>query len=192
MHGKQVCWVHGGATPGGIASPHITHGRYSKYLPARLADKYTEAANDTDLLNLGSEIALIDSRIAEQLGRVGSDAIGHIWTEVKRVSKELSLAVQTQDSEWMIKLFQELDELTRQGNADYMGWQDIVALIEQRRKLVESERKRYVDMQQNITAKEAMLLIGAIIGIIRDNVSDRRIRAAIQADVGKLISIDSV
>jgi len=183
--------MHGGKTPNGYALPQTKHGRYSKYLPARLADKYREAASDPDLLNLSSEIALIDSRIAEQLGRVAGDAIGHIWAEIRRVSKELSLAVQAQDAEWMQKLFRELDELSRQGNADYRGWQDILELIEQRRRLVESERKRRVEMQHNITAERAVLLVSAIVGIIRDNVQDRTILAAIQHDVGKLITIDS-
>lgn len=192
MTGRHLCYHHGGKTPNGHALPQTTHGRYSKYLPARLADKYLEATNDADLLNLGSEIALIDSRIAEQLGRVGNDAIGHIWAKIRQVNKDLKVAISTKDGSLMAQLLQELDELSRQGNADYMGWRDIVGLVDMRRKLVESERKRYVDMQQNITAKEAMLLIGAIIGIIRDNVQDRQTLAAIQADVGKLIAIHSI
>jgi hypothetical protein len=191
MNGGKTCYHHGGSSPKGYNHPSTTHGRYSKDVPTQLAEKYTEAASDEDLLNLGSEIALIDSRIREQLGRVGSGAIGHIWGEVGRVSKELSLAVQAQDAEWMRRLFLELDELSRKGNADYAGWRDIIGLVEQRRKLVESERKRRVDMQQNITAERAMLLVSAIVGVIRDNVTDRAVLASIQRDVGKLITIDS-
>ena len=34
------CSVHGGKTPGGIASPHYRHGRYSQYLPHKARERY--------------------------------------------------------------------------------------------------------------------------------------------------------
>lgn len=61
-------------------------------------------------------------------------------------------------------------------------------LIEQRRRLVETERKRLVDMQQMITTEQAMLLVGALLGIIRARVNDRDILAAIQSDVNGLLA----
>jgi hypothetical protein len=41
------------------------------------------------------------------------------------------------------------------------AWADIRACLEQRRRLVESERKRLVEMQQMIGVDEAMLLVRA-------------------------------
>ena len=49
----------------------------------------------------------------------------------------------------------------------------IGGVLEQRRRLVESERKRLVEMQQTLTVEKAMLLIGAIGGIIKAHVHDR-------------------
>jgi hypothetical protein len=61
------CRVHGGATPGGMALPQYKHGRYSKYLPTGLADKYNEALLDTELVTLRDDIALVDSQIQERM-----------------------------------------------------------------------------------------------------------------------------
>ena len=59
------CRIHGGLQPQGIARPGFKTGRYSKYLPARLAGRYEEAASDPELLALKDDIALLDTRIAQ-------------------------------------------------------------------------------------------------------------------------------
>jgi hypothetical protein len=68
--GMRVCTVHGGLTPRGAASVHFKTGRYSRYLPARLLDKYEDAGTDPRLLELREDIALLDARIAQLLERV--------------------------------------------------------------------------------------------------------------------------
>ena len=59
--------------------------------------------------------------------------------------------------------------------------------MEQRRKLVESERRRLVDRQQVLTVERALVLIGAIAGIIKAHVKDRATLAAISADLERLV-----
>jgi len=184
------CWLHGGATPNGLASPNTTHGRYSKYLPARLAGKYLEAQNDPELLNLAGEIGLVEARIAELLEGVDRDAVGRVWAKIRATYDDLDLAMKTGDSNGTIACMVELGKLTRTGNRDYYAWEEIVKLIEQRRKLVDSERKRRVDMQNMITADRAMLLVSAIVGVIRDNVADRKVLTRISNEIGKLITVE--
>lgn len=71
---------------------------------------------------------------------------------------------------------------------DLEAFTNVYDLIEQRRRLVETERKRLVDMQQMITTEQAMLLVGALIGIIKARVHDRDTLAAIQSDVNGLLA----
>ena len=63
-------------------------------------------------------------------------------------------------------------------------------LLDERRKLVESERKRLVEMQQMLSTEQAMTLLAAVIDGIKKNVPDRRPVAAIAADIGKLAGTD--
>jgi hypothetical protein len=67
--GREVCRMHGGATPRGMASPHWRGRGYSKDLPTRLYERWEAGLNDPKLLELHSEIALIDARLGEMFVR---------------------------------------------------------------------------------------------------------------------------
>jgi hypothetical protein len=60
--GRDVCRFHGGKVPRGPALPQFRHGRYSRFLPSRLAATYQTAAKDPELLSLRHEFALVDAR----------------------------------------------------------------------------------------------------------------------------------
>ena len=67
MVGRNGCELHGGKSLRGADSGTYRTGKYSKYLPAHLLEKYHEASNDPDLLSLHSGIALVDTRLADLL-----------------------------------------------------------------------------------------------------------------------------
>lgn len=190
IRGKRVCRVHGGLTPSGLASPHYTHGRYSKALPARLAARYDEATTDPALLELRADVALLDARLADVLGRVDTGESGALWTTLQNHRRDVLAAKRAGDSVAQAVALNALLETVGQGHADYRAWAEIGALLEQRRKLVESERKRLVEMQQTLTVEKAMLLIGAIGGIIKAHVDDRAILAKISADISALVAAE--
>src|SRR5690606_3084472 len=68
--GRTRCRLHGGLTPAGASHYNFKTGRYSKVLPARLRERYEEAAADPELLALREDIALLDSRLDDLLKRV--------------------------------------------------------------------------------------------------------------------------
>jgi hypothetical protein len=174
--------MHGAKSLGGIASPIYTNGRYSTYLPGRLIERYTPGIGDERLLELGDEIALIDSRLADLLSRVDSGENGSLWASLFKAWEKYNRASDTLDS---LKARSDIDALFEAAESDYLAWGEIHALIDQRRRMVESERKRLVEIQQMITAKEAMTLIAAIQGIVLEHVTDkttiRNISAAVNA-----------
>ena len=63
--GRNVCAIHGGKTRQGVSSGQFQHGRYSKYLPARLLERYEESRSDPDLLGFRDELALTDARLSQ-------------------------------------------------------------------------------------------------------------------------------
>ena len=87
----------------------------------------------------------------------------------------------------MVEVLTALEETIQQGCSDYAAWEEVCALVEQRRRLVENERRRLVELQHVITVEGAMVLIGAIAGIIRAHVTDRTVLAAISADLERLV-----
>src|ERR671916_1968189 len=108
------CPNHGGKSLGGIASPRLTHGRYSRSLPAQLAARYTAAQHDPELLSLRDELALLDARIADVLSRVDSGESGQLWQHLRGLNAELDTARCTGDRDALVEVLSELQATIRE------------------------------------------------------------------------------
>jgi len=181
--GKRVCRFHGGLTPGGPAHPAYKHGRYSKYMPTNLEEKYKAARKDPDLLALSDEIAITDARIMETLEKIDVAGASHNWEVLQEKWQEL-LKVQRLMNETRgdpvrqaelqrqsANVLRELNEIIDSRAKNIEAWDDVDKLIEQRRRLVQTEGKRLADMKQIITAEKAMALVFALLDIIRRNLN---------------------
>lgn len=186
INGTSKCRFHGGASLVGIASPTFKTGRHSKDLPTRLAARYTEALADPQLLELRDEIALVGTRQGELLTHLDSGLALERWKEAQAAYDSLMAAVRAKDSASLQAALHALGIALDAGMGDYAVWKELVELIEQRRKLVESEHKRLVAMQQMITAEQAMTLLAVVTDTVRKHVSDPAALAGISADLKKL------
>lgn len=177
------CRMHGGTAPVSIASPHFQHGRRSKYLPARLLDRYHEAASDPDLLAVRDEIALLDMRLNELLEQVDTGEAGELWMTAQAAWLAYLRkrdTVQERDAQRL------LDQIIERGATAFQSWAEIHQVIEQRRKLSETEQKRLVTMQQMVTVEQAMSFVAALQTSVRKHVTDTAALRAIAADMAML------
>jgi len=184
--GSPKCYHHGGRTPKGIASPNFKTGRHSKYLPADLMGRYSEAIADGELLNLRSEIALLDALITENLSALQVGESAEFWDAAL---DQVILCRRAYKSENYASLEQSLDELealcdTRR--LHFAAEKEVRDKVDQRRKLVESERKRLIEMQQTVTSEQALLLMSALLDAVRRNVNDVSTLTAIQTEFIRL------
>ena len=186
MLGKDVCAMHGGKTPQGIALPQTKQGRYSQHLPSRLLATYETAKTDPELLALRDEVALIDARLTDLLKRVETGESGAVWRQVRETFAEYRTAKATNKTAEADSALCELESLITRGVADELAWIDVRATLEQRRKLVESERKRLVEMQQMVSADQAMLMVRALTAAVREHVRDPAVLRAITDDLGRI------
>ena len=69
---------------------------------------------------------------------------------------------------------------------DTPTWREILSVLQDRVVLVNSERKRLVDMQQMITGDQAMLLVARLAEMVNRHVSDPMERAAIATELGRI------
>lgn len=186
--GSGRCKLHGGKSLRGIMATDQRAGlKYSKYMPSRLLDRYQDAISDPDILELKHEIALTDGRLADLLTRVDTGESGRIWQKLYKEWAELETAVMEKDQKKQRESIQLIGSLIKQGHNDYAAWREIQDTVDQRRKLVESERKRLVETQQFITAEQAMVLFAAMSAIIKQHVTDERTRRAISEEITTLI-----
>lgn len=181
--GSTKCHYHGGKTPRAIGSPQFKTGRYSKYLPARLADRYHEASQDPELLALRDDIALLDSRLSELIQRVDSGESSALWETFKKTVRAYGKVRTARDRDKGDAAWGAVLDVLADADQDYSAWNEVITLIDLRSKLSERERKRLTDMQQMMTAEQALTLLGAVAGVIRKHVHDRNTLAAITADL---------
>lgn len=186
--GYRVCQVHGAGSPkkGRPGGRPIETGIHSSKLPERMREKYLEAIGDPELLNLRSSIALVDARLEDLLGRVDSGESGAAWVNVRKCLDAFLKEFYGNGDHVALQL-EELKLAIQKGLDDYAAWSEIQALLEQRRKIVESEQKRLVALQQVITVEKAMILFAAITDVIKRNVTDRQQLASISHELAGLL-----
>lgn len=180
------CRMHGGKSLAGPASPMFKTGRYSKVLPGRLLARYQEAAQDEELLALREDVALIDARLADVLSRVDTGETGASWQAARAGLKVVRRAIGDNDPVALRKGLAALGDAIDQGAADYAAWGEIGRLLEQRQRLAESERRRLVEMQQMLTAEQAMTFLAAVLDSVRQHVTDRKVLAAVSAELASI------
>jgi len=182
MLGRNVCYKHGGASLRGMAAPGYKHGKFCKDIPTRMAARYLEARHDPELLHQRDEISLLDARLLDVLTRVDTGESGKIWSELRQELAEFKTCPKDKRG----KHLANMGSLIERGHGDSVAWAEIVSLLEQRRRLIESERKRLVEMQQVITAEQAMAFVGALVAAVSRHVSDRLTLSAITAEFESL------
>ncbi len=190
MVGRTVCYHHGGKTPRGFALPQTKTGRYSKHLPTRLAVEYERARADGQLLELREEIALLDARLADVLAGVDSGESGQLVRNLQSTWAELEAARGRGDTAAMATCMRRLHDLITGGVAEHARWKEIRELLQERKQLVDSERRRALTAHEVITSERAALLLGAVLGAIRHHVKDPAILSAIGDELGALLDHD--
>lgn len=187
--GRNVCAMHGGKSPGGLGSATLKSGKYSKYLPQGLAEKYGAAVTDPEILALNNEIALVDARAMELLDGLNSgEATATLWNKLQKAAAELDAAQRAGDAVKLAMALNDMLELIRRGAAESARWLEIYNLFERRRRLVDSERKRRLDMQTSVNAEQVMLLVRSIADLVNQHVPDRDARSAISTGLANLIA----
>jgi hypothetical protein len=187
VRGRTRCRVHGGKTPVGPACKHYRVGRYSTYLPERLRERYEQAESDQELLSLKSEIALTDARLIDLLARVDTGESGQRWAHLTKAYEEFTLHRQARDVPKMNVALAKMERNIAQATDDRAAWAEIGELVEQRRRLTESEHKRMVALQQMLSAEEAMALTHRVVDIVTRHVTDRQVLSAIVVEMRTLM-----
>jgi hypothetical protein len=186
VRGRTRCRMHGGKSLVGTSCPQYRSGRYSAYVPERLRARYEQAEDDVELLSLRDELALTDARLMDLLSRVDLGESGHLWTDLKKAYRAFTLAKRSEDVTRMHTTLARMEHLIESAVDDHQAWTVIGELIEQRRRLAESEGKRMVMLQQTITAEQALAMMRAIVDILTRHVLDRKVLSDIVVELQRI------
>jgi len=190
--GRDVCYHHGGKSLGGLASPRITHGLYSKFLPAKLSSQYENLLTlGQDLFRIDDETAALTTLIQEQLSKIEAGESGAAWGKLQSLYNEMEVLGQkpnksAADIQQFNALFLELGEVTNYGSMIYAARNEAVGLMEQKRKLVADERKDWAAKHQAMSFDRVMLLLTCVVQgfkvALEKHISDDDARKAVLID----------
>lgn len=186
------CRMHGGTAVVGPGNPAYKHGRYSKALPKRLRERAEEALEDPNLLALVEGVAALDARITDLFSRVDENAGAEAWQLLQEYLAEADRALRRQRPD--VGLARDQIALAvgvvRDGLAESALWRDVLDTMEQRRRLVDSEVRRRKDMDNYVTAEQALVFVHAVVETVRQHVDDHDVLSKISADLRRLAAGD--
>lgn len=151
-----------------------------------------EFKKDAELLHLTNEIALVDTRMSELLDSLSEESGTQLWKRLKRHVNYYKRAVRSRHAKDAQEHLDKLFDLIEDGADEYAKWASIMDMIEHRRRVVESERKRMVEMQQMITTQQAMVFLAAVTASVKKHVSDRKALVGIAADLERISNANNI
>jgi len=185
---SQYCRYHGGLNLKGIAHPNFKSGKYSIYLPDKLVAKYEDARADIDLLSLRDELALLDARIGDILEKIRDKQTVDLWGSLSIELDSLEDSYMANDQVQIGNEIAGIRDLIKKGVEAEKGWAEIYTVVEGRRRVAETERKRLVEMNQMISSERAMVLLASILDVIKRNVKDGQTLSRIANEIRQLAS----
>lgn len=191
IRGRDYCKLHGGRNPVGAENGNFKHGLTSKYHASRIAARVEEALNTPHILDMRSEIALIDARLVEMVESVDTASSSRLWADIQKKYRLVQASRSLGDVNSLQRHLADLEEIIERGSTDAAAWTEIQSLIEQRRRIVDSERKHMIQAKQTMTLEQGMMLITAMVASVREHVNDKEALKAISAEFERLVTFES-
>jgi hypothetical protein len=169
INGTKRCEFHGGIQLRGEAHPNFKHGKYANALPKRYRQAYARAMADKGLTKLKEQIALCDVREDELIGTLQDGGMSNAMANFKKRLKKLAdIAKQPEvgvDEIAMasLKMVEAADGVISIDNV----WTKLHKNMEQRRLLVETERRRLESLAAYISMDQVDLLAVKMVQLFR-------------------------
>lgn len=157
-------------------------------IPQIIRQDYLDAQNNPDLLSLRDDIALLDARRNQLMGFIDSGINPKDLSRIGDLLLEFETAVANRDTAKSQKVFKELKGITESHTDVYEQWKEVLSLLEAKRRLIEAERRRIVDLTAMVDSATAMRVINDIYSIIINNIKDEKVLRQIKAELQTVLS----
>jgi hypothetical protein len=171
----------------GIASPNWKTGRYSKHMPKGLGELAYDAANDPELLDLTELIGVYQARIQDTLEKIGSGASMERFREVKVAWEKFQVADANRNKGEVQAALNQINYLLNDIDHDWLAWKDLDVAAKNLKLLMESERKRRIEMAGLIPTQKAANFARELVLAVRAEVTDQAVLARIHNRVEEIM-----
>lgn len=166
--------MHGGASASiGAANPNFKTGRYSKYLPSKLDELYTEARSNPDILEMTEHIALLEARMQEILAASTAEGTAPKWSEVAEAFAEVEDALLCGEPEKVIAGMELMHKLLDDGKRWDKTWVEVVGTMEQLRKMADTDIKRKKELHLMVPIERVIILMAATATAVKRHVTNQ-------------------
>ncbi len=161
MQGRTTCRMHGGESPRGLANSSTRTGLYSKYLPLRMRARFEDLINADDLYDLRNTVALLDTRTLELFEKFE----GKDLETVEKAFNEFKAVFVGYDRE-AGEAFLHLGQVIQQNKQAWQIWEEVRDLAEQKRRVVETDRRTQIQAEKLYSLAEVGIILGQVSAII--------------------------
>lgn len=191
MRGKTRCRKHGGKSLSGAEHPNFKGGTSSVALPPRLAERVERHLADPELTATLRDIALASARLDELLDQFGTGEAADAWGAAAAAHRDITASAEDATPEGRARLadaLARLDAAITQAQHERGLWAEVFDVQAHRARLVQTELKREERLEQNVTARQALTLLGTVKALLFEFVADPEARAEIAVRLEKLVS----
>ena len=168
------CYLHGGASLRGEASPRYIHGKYSKVISTHLVEAYERSINDEKVTRLNEQLALCDVREQELVEQLSEGGIAAALKKVDSVTAEMNklLVGDEVDGDALRKVFEKLRTEVGEIRSNEVTWDKIHENMERRRTLAETENRHRERLQGVVLPEQLLQFQMQVIRILKEVLTD--------------------
>lgn len=166
------CYLHGGKSLAGLASPRLKTGKWSKYVPVQLLESYEEYRTDPDLLSLNDDVALLRSITSTHLKAMEQGNTSPAWIEAKKAFDEMDAASLSGELDKFVTAKARLASIIEPGYRAAIAEGQVIRNIDQLSKVVDKERRLLIDKQMMISVAEVNLYMRVILSALIKSVNE--------------------
>ena len=182
------CRFCGGNAKRGAAHPKWKGGAYSKYMPKGVATRYKAAMTDPDLLSARDEIALVQLRIQDLMGKLKDGGTAGLWDALRLKFIDVEAAIRAGDPAALDKGLMSLGQIIEEGSDAEQVWGEMYEAIEAKTKVSEREWRRLRDLRQFMTVQQSMDLVSYLVECVTRHVPDRDVLGLITRDMDRVLT----
>lgn len=193
LKGSHFCKSHGGNALKGPEHPKFIHGKYSRYLRRDILDAYLRFREQEDMYTQVEEIALLDARISLLVEGLDNKDGLRLFDNLADIMLDMQEMVKTEEEikhKDMQMVADRLSSVVSEAKSERRRWQEVYDVMDIRRKLIESDRKRMLEQQEYLTKQQALMMITSVMSIIHNNIEDAAALRTIRAQLDELSRLD--
>lgn len=164
-----------------------------KYQPLKkVAENYARMMNDGQILTNRQAIDIIDARVMALVERIDLEHAPDRIKNLYALWEEFSRARKRQDSAKEIEVIYLMDAEFEAVYHDYAAWEQMIEVLDLRRKMVDSEVKIIKEMKAFISVEMAYQLVAKLLAVITRVVKDPKQLRHITYEFQRIIGEDKL